>query len=151
MRGTITLRKPAVLDLGAVVKGLAIDLVARDLQAQGFPNISVEAGGDVLARGRNVHGEPWQIGIQHPRAEGLLVRTLSIDNAAVCTSGTYERGAHVVDARTGEEAGVDGVTVIAPTAMMADGLSTVAMLLGPEGAQPILEREGATALFVSTD
>lgn len=150
--GTITLRKPLVLDLGAVAKGMAMDLVARDLHAQGYADVSVEAGGDVFARGRNVRGEAWQIGIEHPRIEGLLVRTLSVDNAAVCTSADSQRGAHIIDARTGEAAsGVASVSVIAPTAMMADGLSTVAMLLRPHRARPILEREGASVVYVSDD
>jgi thiamine biosynthesis lipoprotein len=60
---TLTLRQPLLLDLGAIAKGLAVDLVSRELAAQGFRHFSVDAGGDVSARGLNARGTPWQIGI----------------------------------------------------------------------------------------
>jgi thiamine biosynthesis lipoprotein len=127
--GTLTLQRPLVLDLNAVAKGLAIDLAAHELAA--FPDVCVEAGGDLFARGHNPNGEAWHVGIQHPHAEGLLARTLRITDAAVCTSGDYERGQHVLDARTRQPVrDLASLTVIAPTAMAADGLSTAAMVLG---------------------
>jgi thiamine biosynthesis lipoprotein len=126
---TITLRRPLVLDLGAVAKGLAIDLASCELLA--FDNFCVEAGGDLFAAGHNAEGHPWQIGVQDPLDPDALATTLDISDRAVCTSGTYERrtadgsGHHLLDPRTGEPvAGLASVTVIAPTAMAADGLAT---------------------------
>ncbi|HEY0581249.1 MAG TPA: FAD:protein FMN transferase [Chloroflexota bacterium] len=156
-RGTITLRRPLVLDLNAVSKGLAIDLAAHELRA--FADVSVEAGGDLYVRGHNALGEPWRIGIQHPRAEGLLARTLLVTDSAVCTSGDYERHApgpgaetHILDGRTHRPVSdLASVTVVAPTAMAADGLSTAAMVLGRERGQLFLKQQGVGALFVSPD
>lgn len=159
-RGTITLRRPLILDLGAVVKGLGVDLAVRSLEAAGLHDLSVDAGGDLAVRGRNVQGRPWQIGIQHPRAEGLLVCRVGVSDAAVCTSGDYERrapdgSAHIVDARSGAvplaEDAIASLSVIAPTAMAADGLSTAALLLGRGLALPFLEHHGVQGLIVHPD
>src|SRR5207248_7462274 len=109
-------------------------------------DFSIEAGGDLFARGHNLAGEPWTVGIQHPRAEGLLAQTLQITDQAVCTSGDYERGRHVLDARTGEPVvGLVSVTVVAPTALAADGLSTAAWILGPERGKVLLVEQGVAA------
>ena len=116
--GTIRLERPVVIDLNAVVKGLAIDLAARELEQ--YSGVCVEAGGDIYAHGTNPDGETWHIGIQDPRDAARLARTLRVQDAAVCTSGDYERGQHVLDARTRQPVHeLASVTVIAPTAMAA--------------------------------
>jgi thiamine biosynthesis lipoprotein len=147
---TVVLRRPVILDLNAVAKGLAIDLAARELQD--YADMCVEAGGDVYVRGRNAAGDAWRIGIQHPRSEGLLVDTLNVTDTAVCTSGDYERSGHIVDARS-HRASPDlaSVTVVAPTAMAADGLSTAAMVLGRAGGSAFLTRQGVGAVLVAPD
>src|SRR5438105_9116066 len=104
--GTILLRQPLVLDLNAVVKGMAVDLAVRELHE--YADLCFEAGGDIYVRGRNPVGEAWHIGIQHPRADSLFsARTIRVSDAAVCTSGDYERRApgtrgegHIIHART---------------------------------------------------
>lgn len=147
---TISLRQPLVLDLNAVAKGLAIDLAARELSD--YPDLCIEAGGDVLVHGHNAAGTPWQVGIQHPRAEGLLIDTLSLSDAAVCTSGDYERGQHVLDARTGQPSSrLVSVSVVAPSALAADGLSTAAMIVGPERARTLLTEQDVKGLLVGAD
>jgi thiamine biosynthesis lipoprotein len=154
---TIRLRRPLVLDLNAVAKGLAIDLAAAELHD--FPDICVEAGGDLFVRGHNATGKPWHVGIQHPRAGGLLARTLHVTDTAVCTSGDYERRSptaddvgHILDARTRQPVtDLASVTVIASTAMAADGLSTAAMVLGRAGAQEFLHAQNVAALLVAPD
>jgi thiamine biosynthesis lipoprotein len=153
---TIVLRRPLVLDLNAVAKGLAIDLAARELDD--FQDFCVEAGGDLYVRGRNSAGEPWHVGIQHPRARGLLVRTLRLTDTAACTSGDYERRAadtgetHILDARTRRPAtDLAAVTVVAPTAMAADGISTAAMALGRERGLDFLSQQGVGALLMMPD
>jgi thiamine biosynthesis lipoprotein len=149
-RRTILLRRPVVLDLNAVAKGLAIDLAARELDE--YPDAYVEAGGDLYVRGHNLAGEGWRIGIQHPRAEDLLVETLQLSDTAVCTSGDYERLGHIVDARSHQTlSGLASVTVVAPTAMAADGLSTAAMVLGLEQGSQFLEQQGVGGLLVAPD
>jgi thiamine biosynthesis lipoprotein len=154
-RRTITLRRPAVLDLGAVAKGLAIDLAERELA--GYANFCIDAGGDLVVRGRNARSEPWQIGVQHPRDPDSLVCTLELTDQAVCTSGDYERrtgnssGHHLLNLRTQRPAeGIASVTVVAPTALAADGLSTAAFLLGPKRCLPFLERQGVAGIMITS-
>jgi thiamine biosynthesis lipoprotein len=153
---TIRLRRPLVLDLNAVAKGMAIDLVVAELR-DSFGDFCVEAGGDLFVRGHNVLGEQWRVGIQHPRADGLLARTLHVTDAAVCTSGDYERRSpdgqsHILDGRTRRPiADLASVTVVAPTAMAADGLSTAAMVLGRARAQAFLKSQNVAAVLVTPD
>jgi thiamine biosynthesis lipoprotein len=156
-RRTITLRRPLVLDLGAVAKGLAIDLAARELAP--FHNFAVSAGGDLFLGGMNREGQPWIAGIRHPRQAGALIATLRVSNRAVCTSGDYERpapdgapGHHILDPRGGgSPSAAASVTVIAPTALMADALATAAFVLGPVEGIAFLQRMGAEGLIVGTD
>jgi thiamine biosynthesis lipoprotein len=151
---TVTLLKPLVLDLGAVAKGLAVDVAARELAL--FENFAVDAGGDLYLGGHNVDGEPWSVGIRHPR-ENSLIETLHVSNTAVCTSGDYERKSatdervhHIMDARTGESAAaLASVTVVAPSAMVADALATAAFALGPADGLRFLERQGVRGLMVT--
>lgn len=150
---TITLRRPLILDLGAVAKGLAIDMAARELRR--FHNFGVDAGGDLYLGGTNPSGEPWAVGIRHPREDGALIDVLLASDQAVCTSGDYERqtdaGHHIVDPRTGQPAdGVASVTVVAPTAMLADAVATAAFVLGPDEGLALCEGLGLEALIVST-
>ena len=150
--GTITLRQSLLLDLGAVAKGLAIDLAAKEMH--GFAHAVVEAGGDLYARGRNAAGEPWRVGIRHPRHDDALIATLHVSDMAVCTSGDYERrgpsgvGHHLLDPRTGASTeAAASVTVIAPTAMVADALATAAFVLGPVRGLRFLDVQGVDGLI----
>ena len=146
---TILLRRPLTLDLGAVAKGLAVDAAARELQP--FRNFAIDAGGDLYLAGCNPQGERWSAGIRHPRACGDLVGRLRISDQAICTSGDYERGQHILDPRCGEPASaVISATVVAPSAMLADALATAAFVLGPEEGIALLMRLGVEGLIVTS-
>ena len=157
-RKTITLVRPLILDLGAVAKGLAIDMAARELQP--FENYAIDAGGDLYLAGCSPDGEPWSVGIRHPRHDHQLIDSLRVSDMAVCTSGDYEQrspgddgeadGHHILDPRTGASANaVASVTVVAPTAMSADALATAAFVLGPADGIQLFERQGVDGLIVS--
>jgi thiamine biosynthesis lipoprotein len=152
--GTITLRRPLLLDLGAVAKGLAIDLAARELAA--YDRFAVEAGGDLFAGGTALLAVPWTVGVQHPCRDGLL-GTLHIWNRAVCSSGGYERPTsdgehHLLDPHTGHSPQqVIGVTAIAPTALVADALGTAAFILGPTRGLRLLHGQGIHGIIVSAN
>jgi thiamine biosynthesis lipoprotein len=155
-RRTITLRRPLTLDLGAVAKGLAVDLAARELEPWG--DFAIDAGGDLYLGGRNAQGMPWRVGIRHPRRDRELIDSLCVTNQAVCTSGDYERrtvdgeGNHLLDPRTGEQArAVASVTVVAGGAMLADALATAAFVMGPEEGLQFLERMGVEGLIVTPE
>jgi thiamine biosynthesis lipoprotein len=156
-RQTITLHRPLVLDLGAVAKGMAIDLAARELAS--LENFAIDAGGDLYLAGTNRAAERWRVGIRHPRQIDTLIASLRISDAAVCTSGDYLRrtpvdpaGHHVLVPSTGRSAGeVASVTVVAASAMLADALATAAFVLGPREGIRLLERHGVEGLIVSPD
>jgi thiamine biosynthesis lipoprotein len=147
---TITIHRPLTLDLGAVAKGLAIDTAARELAP--FADFAIDAGGDLYLAGSNPQGGLWAVGIRHPNGSDELIRTLRVSNQAVCTSGAYERGSHILDARTGAPAQtVDSATVVAPSAMLADALATAAFILGPVEGLALLDRMGVDGLIVTPD
>jgi thiamine biosynthesis lipoprotein len=153
-RQTITLTRPLILDLGAVAKGLAIDMAARALAP--LENFAIDAGGDVYVAGCNPDGHPWSIGIRHPRRDDELIESVDVSNVAVCTSGDYARrraggdGHHIVDPRSGMSPDtLASMTVIAPTAMVADALATAAFVLGPVHGIQLLERQQVDGLAVS--
>jgi thiamine biosynthesis lipoprotein len=151
---TLTLDRPLLLDLGAVAKGFAIDMAARELRETA--NFAIDAGGDLYLAGHNEHGAPWRVGIRHPRDPAATVAELEVSNAAVCTSGDYLRrnpagGHHLIDPRTGDAArDIVSATVTAPLAMVADGLATAAFVLGPSQGVALLERHGVDGLLITS-
>lgn len=149
----IMLQRPLLLDLGAVAKGLAIDMAARELAP--LRHFVVEAGGDLYASGHRGDGLPWRVGIRHPRQRDGLLASIAATDIAVCTSGDYERigrngGHHIIEPRRGGPAGgVASATVLAPTAMVADALATAAFVLGPAAGIALLERHGVEGMIVT--
>jgi thiamine biosynthesis lipoprotein len=124
------------LDPSAVVKGWSVDRGARLLEAAGARNFCINAGGDVLARGEPEPGRPWRVGIRHPEEAGLMLAVLGVRDLAVATSGTYERGGHIVDPATGGPArDLLSMTVVGPSLTLADAHSTAAFAMGLEGAR----------------
>ena len=155
---TVTLHRPLLLDLGAVAKGLAVDMAARELAP--FEDFAVNAGGDLFLGGHNAEDEPWSVGIRHPRNPSELLETVQISDSAVCTSGDYERHVatedrsvdehHILDPSSGGSATeAASVTVIADSAMVADALATAAFVLGPVQGIALLERHGAEGLLIT--
>jgi thiamine biosynthesis lipoprotein len=152
---TITLLRPLTLDLGAVAKGLAVDAAARELEP--FKDFAIDAGGDLYLGGSNPQGEPWCVGIRHPRNADEVIDKLRVSNQAVCTSGDYERkaldgGSHILDPRTGGSPDtVASATVVASGAMLADALATAAFVLGPDGGIQLLDRLGVDGMILTPD
>jgi FAD:protein FMN transferase len=154
---TIMIRKPLVIDLGAIAKGFAIDLAAKQLQD--FDGFVVNAGGDLFAGGVDPHGDPWKIGIQHPLQKDEIIETIEMSNEAICTSGSYERITltkpdihHIVNPKTKRSPNeLISCSVIAPFAMMADAFSTVSFLLGLNNGKEIIEELKLKALIVTSE
>ena len=121
-------------DPSAYVKGWSAGRAAELLRARGCTDWSINAGGDVLVSGAPGPGARWRIGVQHPFDRGALATTVQGTDLAVATSGTYERGAHIVDATTGATAQTAvSVTVVGPDLGIADAYSTAAFALGADG------------------
>ncbi len=151
---SIQLLKPVVLDLGAVAKGMAVDLAAKELSE--FEGFVIDAGGDIYAGGYNERNAPWVIGIQHPQRKTEIIHSLHVSNAAVCTSGSYERvslkkeGHHLIHPQTGDScSSLVSSTVVAPFAMMADAFSTAAFLLGAKSGIDLLEQVGLDGILIT--
>jgi len=147
--GTVLATRPGLrVTLDGIGKGYVVDRGVEALRERGFRDVFVEAGGDLMASGRRVSGDPWRIGIRRPRGGGLALqaRTEARDRA-VATSGDYmqpftdDRAQHhILDPRTGRSAPeLASATVVAPDAATADGLATLAMVLGPRRARDLLE------------
>jgi thiamine biosynthesis lipoprotein len=122
------------LDPSGYVKGWSVQVAAQRLVERGVTDFCLNAGGDVYVRGQNASGEPWRVGIRHPEHADQVAWVLALTDAAVATSGTYERGAHVVDPFTGVGVtALPSVTVVGPDLGLADAYATAAMAMGRAG------------------
>jgi FAD:protein FMN transferase len=125
---------PGGFDPSGYVKGWAAERAVGLLAGAGLVNVSVNAGGDVVCRGDADPGRPWRVGVRHPEQHDLVARVVELHDGAVATSGTYERGFHVIDPRTGEPASdVISATVVGPAGGLADAIATALVVAGPDG------------------
>ncbi len=158
---TLFLSKPGMrIGLGAIAPGYAGDLAMAKIRALGIQDACVNMSGDVLLIGRK-DGKPWNVGVTHPRKKGESLLVLPVSNAAVSTSGDYERYfeqdgkryCHIIDPRTGYPAeGCRSVTIVAPNLAFADGLATGVFVMGPEKGMALVESlEGVHAAIVAAD
>jgi FAD:protein FMN transferase len=121
-------------DPTGVVKGWAVDRAGDILADAGLAHFCIGAGGDVLARGGRSPGEPWRIGVAHPSEHAAVSLTLEADDLAVATSGSTERGHHIVDARTGQvPRELLTLSVAGPSLARADAYATAAFAMGTAG------------------
>ena len=122
------------LDPSGYVKGWSVEVASARLAAGGSENHYINAGGDIRVRGHQAAGGPWRVGIRHPWQADKLSWVLAVTDGAVATSGTYERGAHVLNPRTGQPAsGLRSVTVVGPSLSLADAYATAALAMGEAG------------------
>lgn len=158
---TVKFSQPGVrIDLGGIGKGHAVDQGIKILQARGIRHALVTAGGDSRIIGDRF-GKPWVIGIRHPDRKDEVIARIPLEDAAISTSGDYERyfdenGVryhHIIDPHSGQSARkVRSATIIGPTATRTDGLSKTAFVLGAERALEIYNRlEDIDAVLVTPD
>lgn len=154
---TAIIKKPMILDLGAVAKGFAVDLAARALWPD--KNFMIDAGGDLYISGKNEKHLPWEIGIRDPLMTDQTAFELQLSQMAICTSGGYERVSplnpdhdHIIRdwSRIESELPVSA-TVVAPYAMMADAFSTVLMILSPDAGISFLNEQGIDGLVIMSN
>ena len=155
------------IDCGAIAKGYGVDRVARLLRERGVRNFMVEIGGEVVTKGRNPQtARPWQIGVSRPdetrQGEGEVQTVLSLENAALATSGNYHnfyirdgrKYAHTIDPRTGRpvQHSLLSATVMAHDCATADAYATAFMVLGLDSAMQVVKgTKGLKAYFIYAD
>lgn len=144
---------PEGFDPSALVKGWSLEHVGR-LLAPVCAGFLVDAGGDLLVRGRPELGRGWSVGVRHPLEAGALAAVLAVDappgrGTAVATSGTYARGDHVIDPYTGTpRAGLLSATVVGPDPGLADALATAVFVEGLDGLDRIVGLTGYEGFLV---
>jgi thiamine biosynthesis lipoprotein len=148
------------VDLSTIAKGYGVDLVAEYIEQQGINDYLVEIGGEMRLKGFKHTGELWHVAIERPVDTERSVQQVIIpkDNA-VATSGDYriyyefngQRFSHIIDPDTGKpiDHKLVSVTVIHPSSMTADGLSTAMMVMGEKKALAFAEKNGLAAYIIS--
>jgi thiamine biosynthesis lipoprotein len=127
------------IDPTGLVKGWAIERASRLLAARGSHNHSVNGGGDVQLAGEPAPGRPWRVGIVDPLDRTRVLKVVEGSDFAVATSGTAERGAHIVNPVTGAAAGeLASVTVVGRSLTRCDAYATAAFARG-RGARRWIE------------
>jgi len=151
------------LTFDSFVPGWAADRIADAIVGLGAIGCMVDVGGEIVCRGHKPDGEPWVIGIERPAPPGaptVVHQRLSF-TGGLATSGTYRNVRmvddrlmhHVLDPRTGENVAHPwaAVSVLADSAALADALATAFLVLGPDGAAPVVDGwrdRGVRALFL---
>ena len=147
------------VDLSTVGEGYAADHLARLMEQEGISRYLVSVGGALVSRGMNGEGKPWRVAIQKPTdRENAVQAIVDINGHGISTSGSYrnyyeldgKRISHVIDPQTGQPIThkLVSVTVIAPTALEADGWDTGLMVLGPEKAQQVVREQGLAVYMI---
>jgi FAD:protein FMN transferase len=150
--GCFSAWRGGTLDPSGLVKGWAIARVCDILDAAGHRSYFVDAGGDVRTRGGNGAGEPWRIGIRHPVQRDSVVRVVRGGDLAVATSGTYEKGLHIYDPRTGEPADrLVSLTLVGPSILEADVQATAAFAMGERAIAYLETVPGYEAYAIGPD
>ncbi len=147
---------PDGVDPTGLVKGWAVERAAAVMARSGVDAVLVNGGGDIATFRRNPPATPghmapdqppWRIGIRHPwRPEGLA-DVVAVD-AAIATSGAYERGEHLIDPATGRAvSAAASATVTGPSLAIADALTT-ALAVGGRVLVPTIERLAGYEAYV---
>jgi thiamine biosynthesis lipoprotein len=134
-------------DPSGYVKGWAIAEAGMIIEKYGYKTYCISAGGDILARSDSA--KKWNIAIQNPADRTKILNKLSITNDAVCTSGNYERGAHIINPKTKKTADeLLSVTVSGPDVIKADILATACFAIGQEAAEFMKTQTDYEALII---
>ncbi len=137
---------PGGFDPSGLVKGWGIERAATRVLDAGVRDFAISGGGDVVVRGTGPTG-PWRIGIHGPSDPHTVVLVLEPTDAAVATSGSYERGPHVIDPHTGRPStALASATVVGPDLATADAYATALYAGGPAGLRWFAPAGGYHAL-----
>lgn len=160
-QNTVFLKEEGMrIGFGGIGKGYAADKAAQILKANGVKSGFVNAAGDLRAWGNQENGMPWTIGVADPNLKHRVFSSLEITNAAVATSGNYEKFAvvdgkrysHTINPKTGlPVSGIKSVTVITTLAELADALATPVMVMGVKAGLNLINQIKGVGCIVIDD
>lgn len=135
------------ITLNGLAQGYAADLALAALRAHGIRHGLLDTG-EFIGKGRRDSLRPWVLGVPDPRDEGRMAATIPVEGRSVATSGDYQSTFtpdfvhhHILDPATGDSPReLASVTVLAPTGIGADGLSTAFMVMGARKAHALAGR-----------
>lgn len=139
----LTTVRPVVVDVGAAGKGYLVDLIGALLLAAGIEWFTIDASGDILHRSTALEGRPLRIGLEHPLDPTKAIGIATLASGSLCASASNRRAwgdglHHIIDAVTGlPTRSVIATWVIAPTALIADGLATALFFTEPDRLERI--------------
>lgn len=154
------------VDFNAIAQGYTVDVLSEFLESRGSTDYLIEVGGELRSKGLNASGASWKVGIEKPDFNSgietnALQTIINLENAALATSGSYRKFvevdgrkySHTIDPKTGRpvEHHMLSVSVIAPTAMEADGYATMFMVLGEKKALKFAEENRLLIQCISED
>jgi len=159
---TLSKLAPVALDVSAVAKGYAVDLVANHLEMLALPDYLVEIGGEIRVSGTNPDGQPWRIALEQPQLFAAVDRVIEISDSAIATSGDYRnyfekdgvRYSHTIDPRTGMPIRhkLVSVSVIAESCAEADAWATALSVMGAVESKKLANQLGlAVYMLVRED
>lgn len=152
-------RSPVALDFSSIAKGYAVDRIAQWLDSRGLDRYLVEVGGELRLAGMSGRGDRWHIAIERPDSSTRAIEQgVRLTDIGMATSGDYrnffvidgQRYSHSIDPRRGYPVVHDlvSVTVIHPSAMVADAWATALVVLGYEDAMAVAQEQGLAVYFI---
>lgn len=155
----LKLKHPRYIDLSAIAKGYAVDVLGRYLQKRGINNYLVEIGGEIITHGTKPGGQSWRVAIEAPNDQGRSAQLiLPLDNLGLATSGDYRnffqqdgrRYSHTLDGRTGYpvQHGLASVSVLHSSVAMADAWATALTVLGAKEGLRLANEYDLAAFFI---
>lgn len=148
------------IGFGGIGKGYAADQAKAILLELGVNSGVINASGDLCAWGKQADKSPWTVGISNPDQPEQVLANFNLHDSAVATSGNYEKVAiiagkrysHTIDPRTGMPvSGLKSVTILAPSAELADALTTPIMVMGLGPGLHLLNQINGIAGVLITD
>jgi len=161
-------KQPGVrVDLSSLGKGRGVDRVAEYLDAQGVANYLIDLSGKLRARGRKLHGAPWQVAVEQPAPDDptgtarTVPAVVALRDESIATAGDYRRFfasggrhySHIIDPRSGAPVAhaTRSATALAPTCMEADALATLLMVMEPAAALRVAAEQRVAALLIQRE
>ncbi len=160
-KSTVFLKNKGMrIGFGGIGKGYAADKAKLVLQNLGIKSGIVNAAGDLTTWGTQITGHPWTVGIADPEQTNRPFSSLKISDMAIATSGSYEkyitingkRYSHTIDPKTGlPVSGVKSVSIICPSAELADALATPVVVMGVKIGLELINQIKQVACIVIDD